>query len=86
MTDIETCLRALKDMADRGVTSDEAIDAALSDHLSACKSASRRLDAIEALIACLKRGGEDVQEPRAFWQSVTRHSEEWARVVRADKR
>jgi hypothetical protein len=86
MNDLETCLSTLKNMADHGVTSDDAISAALSDYLGAHATGAERLQAITALDDYLKAGGAEELEPRAFWLSVQEKSGDLARILRADGR
>ena len=86
MNDLENCLSTLKNMADHGVTSDDAIGAALSDYLGAHGTGAERLDAITMLDEYLKTGGAEALEPRAFWLSVLERSDDLARILKADRR
>jgi hypothetical protein len=81
MDNLESCLHALKNMADHGVTSSQAIDDALKDYLSG-HPVPARLQAIVALDEYLKVGGTQL-EPRAFWSAVQSKAAELVRVLRA---
>lgn len=82
MDDLENCLHALKNMADHGVTSGQAIDDALKDYLAAHPTPAR-LQAIVVLDEYLKKGGDQL-EPHAFWNSVQGKASELASVLRAE--
>ena len=82
MDDLNQCLHALKNMADHGVTSGQAIDDALSDYLAA-HPLPGRLHAIVVLDAYLKTGGAEL-EPHSFWKAVQGKASELARVLRAE--
>ncbi|KAB1074429.1 hypothetical protein [Methylobacterium planeticum] len=86
MNDLENCLSTLKTMADHGVTTDDAIGAALSDYLAAHETGLERLEAITALDDYLKAGAAEELEPRGFWLSVLEKSDDLARIVKADGR
>lgn len=81
MDNLESCLHALKNMSDHGVTSSQAIDDALKDYLAAHPGPAR-LQAIVVLDEYLKVGGGQL-EPHAFWSSVQSKAAELARAVRA---
>ncbi len=82
MNDLESCLHALKNMSDHGVTSGQAIDDALKDYLAAHPPPAR-LQAVALLEEYLKAGGTQL-EPHAFWNAVQGKAAELARILRAD--